>query len=68
MAKKKDVKTETFESTIKISHNLQPYKCPICYGNGIVPDGFYNQTSGQWTSTGVTEKCRSCNCTGIVWG
>ena len=38
MAKKKDVKTETFESMIKISHNLQPYKCPICYGGGMVPN------------------------------
>ena len=46
---------------------MKPHKCPVCNGNGIVDAGFYNQTSGEWTSTGGTEPCRSCEGTGIVW-
>jgi len=40
--------------------------CPVCGGNGIVDEGFYRQTSGQWTSTGGTETCRSCGGKGWV--
>jgi len=46
---------------------LKPYICPVCSGNGIVPNGFYNQTSGHWLGDGSTEKCRACNGSGIVW-
>jgi len=46
---------------------MTPHKCPICNGNGMVDAGFYNQTSGYWTSTEGTEACRACNGTGIVW-
>lgn len=46
----------------------KPHICPVCGGNGIVPRGFYSQTSGQWSTTDVTpECCRSCNGTGFVW-
>lgn len=46
-----------------------PYTCPVCGGNGLVPQGFYNQTSGQWISVSTCpEMCRSCNGSGIVWG
>ena len=41
-------------------------RCPVCNGAGLVADGFYNQCSGNWTSTGVFEKCRSCNGSGWV--
>ena len=34
--------------------------CPVCGGTGQVDSGFYTQTSGQWTSTGGVEICRSC--------
>jgi len=45
-----------------------PHICPVCGGNGLVPNGFYMQTSGHWPTTSVTpEMCRSCNGTGIVW-
>ena len=48
--------------------NPIPYRCPVCNGNGNVPNGFYNQVSGHWSVTDITpEKCRSCNGTGIVW-
>ena len=40
--------------------------CPVCGGNGIVDEGFYRQTSGQWTSAGGTETCRSCDGKGWV--
>lgn len=45
---------------------MTPYKCPVCGGTGIVPNGFYSQTSGQWSSASP-ETCRSCGGTGIVW-
>lgn len=42
-------------------------KCPVCGGNGLVPNGFYTQTTGQWTTSSTTpEKCRSCNGLGRV--
>lgn len=39
---------------------MKAVTCPVCGGNGIVDEGFYRQTSGQWTSAGGTETCRSC--------
>lgn len=55
---------------IKESSLFIPHRCPICGGNGIVPNGFYNQIGGQWaTSDGnYKETCRSCGGTGIIWG
>jgi len=45
-----------------------PHRCPVCGGNGQVPNGFYRQTSGNWSSTStIPEICRSCNGTGLVW-
>jgi len=46
---------------------MNPHKCPVCNGNGIVAGGFYSQTSGICISDEVTEPCQSCNGTGIVW-
>jgi len=41
--------------------------CPVCGGNGLVPNGFYNQTSGQWTSCSTLPgTCRTCNGTGVI--
>ncbi|MDA3806306.1 MAG: hypothetical protein PF440_00190 [Thiomicrorhabdus sp.] len=43
-------------------------RCPICGGNGLVSRGFYNQTSGEWSTTDITpDVCRSCSGTGVVW-
>lgn len=43
-------------------------RCPVCYGKGIVPNGFYNSEGEYWMTSDMTpEKCRSCNGTGIVW-
>jgi hypothetical protein len=45
-----------------------PHRCPICSGNGLVPQGFYSQVTGQWASSTIEfEKCQSCCGTGIVW-
>ena len=42
-------------------------RCPICGGNGLVPEGFYRQTSGCWGSTStIPETCRSCGGQGYV--
>lgn len=56
--------------TYKNLNKKQPYQCPICLGCGNVQGGFYNQMGGgRWdTTTITTEKCRSCNGKGIIWG
>jgi len=64
----KKTKLEKFESAIKIRSHMTPHICPVCSGNGLVSGGFYNQTSGNWSSANATEKCRSCMGTGIIWG
>lgn len=46
----------------------EPHKCPVCNGNGLVPNGFYTQTTGRWSSANVEpERCKSCNGKGVVW-
>jgi hypothetical protein len=46
-----------------------PHRCPVCGGSGLVPEGFYLQTSGYWSTTGtMMEQCRTCGGTGVVWG
>ena len=47
-------------------------KCPVCLGNGLVPDGFYGTTRQEdgcllWTSGDAnSEICRSCDGKGYV--
>ncbi len=46
----------------------QPFRCPVCFGKGIVDAGFYSSPAETWPSSSTTpEKCRSCDGTGIVW-
>jgi hypothetical protein len=46
----------------------QAQRCPVCGGNGLVPNGFYNTVTGIMSTTSITpETCRSCNGTGIVY-
>jgi len=48
-------------------NNQTVRRCPVCNGNGLVSNGFYNQTSGLWSSSGTAfEKCRSCDGQGFV--
>jgi DnaJ-class molecular chaperone len=57
------------EEIIEERKCLIPHCCPVCGGNGLVPNGFYDQTSGVWSSTDITpETCRACGGTGIIWG
>ena len=45
-----------------------PHRCPICGGNGLVPNGFYTQVAGTWDNTSTApEQCRSCDGTGVIW-
>ena len=47
---------------------MTPHRCPVCGGSGLVDNGFYDQTSGTWTTSDNTpETCKSCGGTGIVW-
>ena len=47
------------DSTIRI-----PYKCPVCYGKGVVTPDFYLHCT---TTDSACQICKSCNGTGIVW-
>jgi len=64
-----DENTSDINGNIEIQSQARPYCCPVCAGNGLVPNGFYRQVGGIWSSTDATpEKCRACKGTGIVWG
>lgn len=55
-----------YESKI-YNTNREVRCCPVCGGNGIVSNGFYNHTGNTWvTSTTASEQCRSCNGKGYV--
>lgn len=44
------------------------YKCPVCGGRGLVPNGFYNITDDSYyTNSTSAEPCKTCHGTGIVW-
>ena len=46
---------------------LIPHTCPVCRGKGIVPNGFYLSTTGQFSSTSTSpETCRSCHGQGYI--
>lgn len=47
-----------------------PYKCPVCEGRGIVPNGFYDipNTQNVYTSSNVApHTCKSCSGSGIIY-
>lgn len=48
---------------------MSVYKCPVCQGTGLVPNGFYsNPGMPTYSSTSTSpETCKSCNGTGIVY-
>ena len=72
MSKEKTELEETTNQPLLISDvnkSLAPHRCPVCNGKGLVPNGFYLQTSGHSSTSSITpEPCRSCGGTGIVWG
>lgn len=72
MSKEKTKHQKSTNSPLVITYVeklLTPHRCPICNGTGLVPNGFYMQTSGNWsTSSTIPEQCRSCGGTGIVQG
>ncbi len=47
-------------------------RCPVCLGNGLVPNGFYSTTRQEygclvWASGGTApETCKSCDGKGYV--
>ena len=47
-----------------------PNRCPVCNGNGLVPNFFYAQASNYQSTSSFRaspEPCRSCNGSGIVF-
>ena len=41
-------------------------RCPVCGGNGMVPNGFYNTVTGIASTTSIIpETCRTCNGSGV---
>lgn len=52
-----------------LNPHLKPHRCPICHGNGFVPNGFYNTTNNTYTTKStLPEPCRSCDGAGVIWG
>ena len=42
-------------------------KCPVCGGNGLVPNGFYLTATGHWISSSTApEPCRACAGQGFI--
>ena len=55
------------ENEIKVGEYKSVVTCPVCYGRGFVPEGFYNSTGLTWVSNGTgTETCRSCSGKGYI--
>lgn len=49
-------------------YSIQPYKCPVCEGRGLVPQGFYNLHLTGISGSTAPETCKTCNGQGILWG
>lgn len=43
-----------------------PFRCPVCGGRGIVPNGFY-MIYADTTNSSTAEPCRTCNGRGVIW-
>jgi DNA-directed RNA polymerase subunit RPC12/RpoP len=48
---------------------MAAYRCPVCDGKGLVPNGFYAAVGvNYWSSSSTTpETCRACGGTGLVF-
>lgn len=48
---------------------MKPHRCPVCYGTGYVPAGFYLHPGGYpySTSSVAPEPCQSCGGCGVLW-
>lgn len=52
----------------QLTFERKPYRCPVCSGKGLVPNGFYSCTGNTIISTSTApEQCKSCKGTGVVW-
>ena len=56
------------ENEIKVTFDGEKaVTCPVCYGRGFVPAGFYDSTGLTWISTTTgNETCRSCSGKGYI--
>ena len=44
-------------------------KCPVCYGSGLVPPGFYDpqpRAGGWYITVPLREMCRACAGRGVI--
>ena len=46
-----------------------PHKCPICEGHGMVTGVFFHVAAGTgcWSKATVSDTCRPCGGTGIIY-
>ena len=50
-----------------MTQNLEVHQCPVCYGKGLVPQGFYDPHYWHHGTTLLgQESCRSCGGKGYV--
>ena len=48
------------------NEETKPYRCPVCGGRGLVPNGFYSFCAD--STTAITgETCRTCGGKGVIW-
>lgn len=56
---------EGLKYEIKTSQHAE--LCPVCYGKGIVPEGFYRSTGMTLVANGSgSEQCKACQGRGYV--
>lgn len=42
-------------------------RCPVCFGKGVVPMGFYDMTNDGYSTTAkMPEPCKSCGGSGYI--
>ena len=52
----------------QLTFERKPYRCPVCSGTGLVPNGCYSCIGNTIISTSAApEQCKSCKGTGVVW-
>lgn len=62
----KDILNNLNDPVYKWTVERKPFQCPVCYGKGTVPPGFY--TGQPLLASLEREQCKSCCGKGVIWG